>query len=301
MEKAVYSAVLTPFNKDLSIDKKLFISHCEFLLKNNISLAPLGTTGEANSVSVSEKIDLIKTIGSSDLPKEKIIIGTGNTSFVDAALLTKTAVENKIYSVLLLPPFYYKNVSDEGVYQYYKEIINTVKSKNLRVFLYNIPQVSGVTISIDLVNKLKKEFSDTITGIKDSSGNFENTKKYMEIKNFIVYPGSEKFLYDGLHIGCSGCISATTNVNIEATKLINSFDKSDGESINKKIKAVRDVFEKYPVIAALKATKIKEDSNWSNIRPPLVALSDQQKSNLAKDLKDINFSYNMDGKDAIFG
>ena len=290
MEKAVYSAVLTPFNKDLSIDKKLFISHCEFLLKNNISLAPLGTTGEANSISVSEKIDLIKTISSSDLPKEKIIIGTGNTSFVDAALLTKTAVENKIYSVLLLPPFYYKNVSDEGVYQYYKQIIDTVKSKNLRVFLYNIPQVSGVTISIDLVNRLKKEFSDTITGIKDSSGNFENTKKYKEIKNFIVYPGSEKFLYDGLHIGCSGCISATTNVNIEATKLINSFDKSDGESINKKIKAVRDVFEKYPVIAALKATKIKEDSNWSNIRPPLVALSDQQKSNLAKDLKDINFS-----------
>ena len=290
MEKAVYSAVLTPFKKDLTIDTKLFISHCEFLLKNNISLAPLGTTGEANSISISEKLDLIKTIANSDLPKEKIIIGTGNTSFVDAALLTKTAVENKIYSVLLLPPFYYKNVSDEGVYQYYKEIINTVKSINLRIFLYNIPQVSGVTISIDLVNRLKKEFSDTITGIKDSSGNFENTKKYKEIKNFIVYPGSEKFLYDGLNIGCSGCISATTNVNIEAAKLINSFDKSEGESINKKIKSVRDVFEKYPVIPALKATKIKEDSNWSNIRPPLVALSDQQRSNLAKDLKDINFS-----------
>ena len=290
MEKAVYSAILTPFNKDLTIDKKLFISHCEFLLKNNISLAPLGTTGEANSISISEKLDLIKTIANSDFPKEKIIIGTGNTSFVDAALLTRTAVENKIYSVLLLPPFYYKNVSDEGVYQYYKEIINTVKSIKLRVFLYNIPQVSGVTISIDLVNRLKKEFSDTITGIKDSSGNFENTKKYKEIKNFIVYPGSEKFLYDGLHIGCSGCISATTNVNIEAAKLINSFDKSEGESINKKIKSVRDVFEKYPVIPALKATKIKGDSNWSNIRPPLVALTDQQRSNLAKDLKDINFS-----------
>ena len=290
MQKAVYSAVLTPFKKDLTIDTKLFISHCEFLLNNNISLAPLGTTGEANSISVSEKMNLIKTLANSDLPKEKMIIGTGNTSFVDAALLTKTAVENKIYSVLLLPPFYYKNVSDEGVYQYYKEIINIVKSKNLRVFLYNIPQVSGVTISIDLVNRLKKEFSETITGMKDSSGNFENTKKYKEIKNFIVYPGSEKFLYDGLHIGCSGCISATTNVNIEAAKLINSFDKSEGKSINKNIKAVRDIFEKYPVIAALKATKIKEDSNWSNIRPPLVALSDQQRSNLAKDLKDINFS-----------
>jgi 4-hydroxy-tetrahydrodipicolinate synthase len=290
MQKAVYSAVLTPFKKDLTIDTKLLISHCEFLLNNNISLAPLGTTGEANSISVSEKMDLIKTLANSDLPKEKIIIGTGNTSFVDAALLTKTAVENKIYSVLLLPPFYYKNVSDEGVYQYYKEIINIVKSKNLRVFLYNIPQVSGVTISIDLVNRLKKEFSDTIRGIKDSSGNFENTKKYKEIKNFIVYPGSEKFLYDGLHIGCSGCISATTNVNIGAAKLINSFDKSEGETINKNIKTVRDIFEKYPVIAALKATKIKEDSNWSNIRPPLVALSDQQRSNLTKDLKDINFS-----------
>ena len=290
MEKAVYSAVLTPFKKDFSIDTKLFISHCEFLLNNNISLAPLGTTGEANSISISEKIDLIKALANSDLPKEKIIIGTGNTSFKDASLLTKVAVENGIYSVLLLPPFYYKNVSDEGVYQYYKEIISGVKSKNLRIFLYNIPQVSGVTISIDLVNRLKKEFSDTITGIKDSSGNFENTKKYKEIKNFIVYPGSEKFLYDGLNIGCSGCISATTNVNIEAAKLINSFDKSEGESINKKIKSVRDVFEKYPVIPALKATKIKEDSNWSNIRPPLVALSDQQRSNLAKDLKDINFS-----------
>jgi 4-hydroxy-tetrahydrodipicolinate synthase len=289
MEKAVYSAVLTPFNKDLTIDKKLFISHCEFLIKNKISLAPLGTTGEANSISISEKIDLINTIAKSDLPKEKIIIGTGNTSFVDAALLTKTAVENKIYSVLLLPPFYYKNVSDEGVYQYYKEIINEVKSKNLKVFLYNIPQVSGVTISIDLVNRLKKEFSDIITGIKDSAGNFENTKKYKEIKNFIVYPGSEKFLYDGLQIGCSGCISATTNVNIEAVKLITNFNTEEGKQTNQKIKTVRDVFEKYPVIPALKATKIKEDNNWSNIRPPLVALGDQQKSNLLKDLKDINF------------
>ena len=289
MEKAVYSAVLTPFNKDLTINKKLFISHCEFLLNNKINLAPLGTTGEANSISISEKIDLINTIASSDIPKEKIIIGTGNTSFVDAALLTKTAVENKIYSVLLLPPFYYKNVSDEGVYQYYKEIINEVKSKNLKVFLYNIPQVSGVTISSDLINRLKKEFSDIIAGIKDSAGNFDNTKKYKEIKNFIVYPGSEKFLYDGLHIGCSGCISATTNVNIEAAKLINNFNTTEGAETNQRIKTVRDVFEKYPVIAALKATKIKEDNSWSNIRPPLVDLSDQQKSNLLKDLKDINF------------
>jgi 4-hydroxy-tetrahydrodipicolinate synthase len=135
MEKTVYSAVLTPFNKDLTIDKKLFISHCEFLIKNKISLAPLGTTGEANSISISEKIDLIDTMAKSDLPKEKIIIGTGNTSFVDAALLTKTAVENKIYSVLLLPPFYYKSISDEGVYQYYKEIINIVK---IFVFFYII-------------------------------------------------------------------------------------------------------------------------------------------------------------------
>ena len=108
MEKAVYSAVLTPFKKDLTIDTKLFISHCEFLLKNNISLAPLGTTGEANSISISEKLDLIKTIANSDLPKEKIIIGTGNTSFVDAALLTKTAVENKIYSVYYFRRFIIK-------------------------------------------------------------------------------------------------------------------------------------------------------------------------------------------------
>ena len=290
MEKAVYSAVLTPFNKDLTIDKKLFISHCEFLLTNKINLAPLGTTGEANSISISEKIDLINTISKSDIPKQKIIIGTGNTSYVDAVLLTKTAVENKIYSVLLLPPFYYKNVSDEGVYQYYKQIINGVNSNNLKVFLYNIPQVSGVTISVDLINKLKKEFSDIITGIKDSSGNFDNTKKYKEIKDFIVYPGSEKFLYDGLHIGCSGCISATTNVNLEAVKLINNFNTTEGAQTNQKIKTVRDVFEKYPVIAALKATKTKENNNWSNIRPPLVALSDQQKSNLLKDLKVINFS-----------
>jgi 4-hydroxy-tetrahydrodipicolinate synthase len=289
MEKAVYSAVLTPFKKDYSIDTKLFISHCEFLLNNNISLAPLGTTGEANSISVSEKIDLIKALANSDLPKEKIIIGTGNTSFVDASLLTKVAIKNGIYSVLLLPPFYYKNVSDEGVYQYYKEIISEVKSNNLRIFLYNIPQVSGVTISIDLINRLKNEFSEIVTGIKDSSGNFENTKKYKEINNFIVYPGSEKFLYDGLHIGCSGCISATTNVNIEASKLINSFNKPEGELINKKIKAVRYVFEKYPVIAALKATKIKEHINWFSVRPPLVALSDQQRLNLTKDLKDVNF------------
>ena len=160
MEKAVYSAVLTPFKKDLTIDTKLFISHCEFLLKNNISLAPLGTTGEANSISISEKVDLIKTIANSDLPKEKIIIGTGNTSFIDAAFLTKTAVENKIYSVLLLPPFYYKNVSDEGVYQYYKKIINTVKSTNLRIFLYNIPQVSGVIISIELQRRHAAEDED---------------------------------------------------------------------------------------------------------------------------------------------
>jgi len=289
MTKAVYSAVLTPFRRDLSIDKKLLILHCEFLIKNNIFLAPLGTTGEANSISILEKIDLIKTLAKSDLPKKKIIIGTGNSSHTDAALLTKEAVKQKLFSVLVLPPFYYKNVSDEGIYQYYKNIIDDVKSKSLRLFLYNIPQVSGVAISVDLIQRLKKKYSDIVAGIKDSSGDFENTKLYKNIKNFIVYPGSEKFLMDGLNIGCSGCISATTNVNIEASKLIKLYNLPEGEKLNQKVMNVRSTFEKYPVIAALKAIKFKENENWMYIRPPLISLNIQQRNDLIKDLRNINF------------
>jgi len=289
MEKAVYSAVLTPFKRDLSIDKKLFLEHCEFLLKNKINLAPLGTTGEANSISVSEKLDLIKMLAKSDLPKKKIMIGTGNSSHTDAALLTKEAIRRKIFTVLVLPPFYYKNVSDEGVYQYYKNIIDDVKSKSLRLFLYNIPQVSGVAISVDLIQRLKKKYSDIVAGIKDSSGDFENTKLYKNIKNFIVYPGSEKFLMDGLTIGCSGCISATTNVNIQAAKLIKLYNLPEGEKLNQKVMNVRSIFEKYPVIAALKAIKFKENENWMYIRPPLISLNIQQRNDLIKDLRNINF------------
>ena len=284
MKTAVYSAVLTPFKKDLSIDSKLFISHCEFLINNKINLAPLGTTGEANSISIAEKIELMKIIARSDLPRKDIIIGTGNCSFKDAALLTKTALKYKINSVLLLPPFYYKNVTDDGVYNYYKNIIEEVKSNNLKIFLYNIPQVSGVTISKELILKLKKKFSAIIHGIKDSSGDFENTKKYKEIKNFLVYPGSEKFLLEGLKIGCSGCISATTNVNVESEKLLKTYDTDEGLKINERIKSIRSVFEKYPTIAALKAVKIKENDNWNYIRPPLVPLNINQRFNLLKDL-----------------
>jgi len=289
MTKAVYSAVLTPFKRDLSIDKKLLISHCEFLINNNIFLAPLGTTGEANSISIVEKINLIRSLAKSDLPKKKIIIGTGNSSYTDAALLTKEAVKQKLFSVLVLPPFYYKNVSDEGIFQYYKNIIDDVKSNNLRLFLYNIPQVSGIAISVDLIHRLKKKYSDIVAGIKDSSGDFENTKLYKNIKNFIVYPGSEKFLMDGLTIGCSGCISATTNVNIQAAKLIKLYNLPEGENLNQKVMSVRSIFEKYPVIAALKAIKFKENENWIYIRPPLISLNIQQRNNLIKDLRNINF------------
>jgi len=289
MKKGIYSAVLTPFKRDLSIDKKLFIGHCEYLVKNNINLAPLGTTGEASSISTNEKIDLIKILSKSDLPKNRIMIGTGNSSYADAAFLTSESIKKKIYSVLVLPPFYYKNVSDEGIYQYYKNIIDEVKSKNLRLFLYNIPQVSGVAISVNLIQRLKKKYSDIIAGIKDSSGDFENIKLYKNIKSFIVYPGSEKFLMDGLSIGCSGCISATTNVNIQAAKLIKLYNLPEGEKLNQKVLSVRSIFEKFPVIAALKAIKFKENENWMYIRPPLISLNIQQRNDLIKDLRNINF------------
>src|SRR5687768_3867744 len=211
----VLSPVVTPFKPDLSPDPEKLVRQCRWLLANHVGLAVFGTNSEANSLSVEEKLELLDFLVSNGVPPERMMPGTGCCAVTDSVRLTDAAVKHGCAGVLMLPPFYYKGVSDEGLFRNFAEIIERVADDRLRVYLYNIPPVSQVAISVALIGRLLKAYPGIIAGAKDSSGDWENTRAYIEsfgAGGFDVFPGAETFLLQGLRQGGVGCISATANV-----------------------------------------------------------------------------------------
>src|SRR5260221_4512947 len=210
----VYAAVLTPLNSALEPDPALFVQHCRWLLDNGCDgLAPLGTTGEANSLSVEQRIALIEAAAGSGIPMAKFIPGSGSCALADAVKVTRAAVKAGAAGALLLPPFYYKNPTEDGLFAFFSEVIERVGDARLRVYLYHFPQLSTVPITLHLVARLMKAFPGAIAGLKDSSGDWSNTAKLLqEFPGFGVFSGSEEFLLANLRAGGVGCISASTNV-----------------------------------------------------------------------------------------
>jgi 4-hydroxy-tetrahydrodipicolinate synthase len=294
--KGVLSPVVTPFKADYSPDTERFVRQCKWLVSQNVGLACFGTNSEANSLSVNERIELLEALIAAGVDPSRMMPGTGCCALPDSVKLTGHAVNLGCAGALMLPPFYYKGVSDEGLFRNYSEIIQRVGDSRLRIYLYHIPPVSQVAITLPLIERLIKTYPDTVVGLKDSSGDWKNTKAVLDNfakTGFSVFPGSETFLLAGLRNGGSGCISATANVNPAAIdKLYTEWQNADADAQQEALNRVRSTFAKYPMIPALKAAvaHYAGDPAWPTMRPPLVELDAAQKAKLIEDLTAINFT-----------
>src|SRR6476659_4137850 len=219
--RGVLAPVVTPFKVDLSPDRERFIRHCQWLLSQNCGLAPFGTTSEANSMSTNERISLVEALLAARIDPSRMMPGTGCCSIVETVELTTHAVKHGCAGVLMLPPFYYKDVSEEGLYRYFSEVVQRVGDARLRIYLYHIPPVAMIGITPGLVERLLKAYPNAIAGMKDSSGDWNNTKSFLDAfvtasparTGFDVFVGSESFLLANMQNGGVGTISATANVN----------------------------------------------------------------------------------------
>ncbi len=291
---AVLSPVVTPFKHDLSPDPEKLANHCRWLLSQNVGLAVFGTNSEANSLSVDEKISLLDQLVDAGIDTTRMMPGTGHCALTDTVKLTAHAVKLGCAGTLMLPPFYYKDVSDDGLYASFAEAIERVGSDELRVYLYHIPPIAQVGISPTLVERLAKGYPETVVGIKDSSGDWNNTNAFLQLglDNFRVFAGSESFLLQNMRAGGAGCISATANVNPAAIhKLYVDWESNSADAMQDDLDVIRKIVQKYPMIPALKAivADFSQDPQWANVRPPLVPLSSDQKSALIKELRQTNF------------
>jgi 4-hydroxy-tetrahydrodipicolinate synthase len=293
--RGVLAPVLTPFKGDLSPDTERFIAHCKWLLSQDCGLAVFGTTSEANSLAAEERSMLLDALVAAGVDTSRMMPGTGCCSITETVKLTAQAVKHGCAGVLMLPPFYYKGVSEEGLYRYFSEVVQRVGDARLKIYLYHIPPVTVVGITTELVERLLAAYPNAIAGMKDSSGDWNNTKTFLDAFNgFDVFVGSESFLLAGMRNGGAGTISATANVNPAAIyKLYTGWKNADADVQQAKLNVVRDVFgKKYPMISALKqAIAIcANDPAWRTVRPPLVELTAEQVKTLAAELKAISFT-----------
>jgi 4-hydroxy-tetrahydrodipicolinate synthase len=291
----VLSPVLTPFNSDLTPSIPKFVKHCESLLRQDVGLALFGTNSEATSLTVAEKRGLLDTLLDAGLPPEKMMPGTGACALSDTVELTRHAVNSGCAGVLMLPPFYYKGVSDEGLFRAFSYVIDSLGDARLKIFLYHIPPVSGVGVGCDLIERLLKAFPGTIAGIKDSSGDWVNTEAMLRrfgSEDFEIFAGSETFLLRTLRGGGAGCITATGNVNAAAiARLAKTWRDDDADCQQRALDTVRSAFQRFPMIPAMKAAiaMASGDNSWSLVRPPLVELAAEQRSDLQGALDAIGF------------
>lgn len=288
-----YAPVVTPFTRDLKVDTPRFTEHCRWLVEQGAGLAIFGTNSEANSISMQERSRALRALLDEGIDPKKIMVGSGTCSIPETVQLTREAVENHCESALILPPFFYKNLSDEGLAAYYSRVIDAVGSSKLRVYLYHIPQFTGVPITLGVVEQLLKAYSNTIAGIKDSSGDWSNTEQFLtRFPGIDIFPSSEALLEKALPLGAAGCISATANIQPKAiAKAISTYGTSDYPSRQSAITAVRKVVQNYPMIGALKRIVAQRTGvkSWSDVRPPLVTLQDAPAERLMRDLAAAGF------------
>jgi 4-hydroxy-tetrahydrodipicolinate synthase len=290
----VLCPVITPFMSDLSPDPDRLIRQCQWLLSQNVGLAVFGTNSEANSLSLEEKMLLLDRLVDAGIDTNRMMPGTGCCALTETVALTKHAVKLGCAGTLMLPPFYYKDVSDDGLFASFAEVIERVGSSSLRIYLYHIPPISQVGISLDLIDRLVKAYPQTVVGIKDSSGDWNNTNAMLERRwdDFRVFAGAETFLLQNMRGGGAGCISATANINPAAIDhLFQKWQSAEAERLQQQLDEIRAAAMAFPMIPALKATvaHFAHDAQWRTVRPPLVALADEQCSALIEALKQKGF------------
>lgn len=289
--RGIYAAAISPFHEDGALDAEKLVSYCQYLVTEGgcDGVAPTGTTGEGNSISFRQKCDLPAAFAKAGFDPRRAIFGTGSCATQDAIDLSKAALGAGFPNVLVLPPFYYKSPSDEGIFRYFANLIETVGDDRLRVYLYHFPQMSATPIPVDVAVRLKSAFGPLVAGLKDSSGDMAQALAFAKATggveaDFDVYPSSEAFLFEGLEGGCAGVISGSTNAfgrYLQAAR-------GDGphSAAFERVKAARATASKYPLMAAMKQIEAwrSDDAGWTRMAPPLVPLNDAQKDSLKQDL-----------------
>jgi 4-hydroxy-tetrahydrodipicolinate synthase len=287
--------VLTPFRPSGEPDAPRFGAFCRWLLDQGAGgLAIFGTTSEANSMSADERMALLDHLIDAGIPAEKLMPGTGACAMPDAAELVRHALGHRCGGVLMLPPFYYKPVSDDGIFAFISGVIEKVGSSALRLFLYHIPPVAQVGFSLELVGRLIAAYPQTVVGLKDSSGDWSNTASLLErFPGFAVFPGSEVFLLDGLRKGGAGCITASGNVNVPGIKKVyDNWRGPDADQLQAEITTLRRALQAYPMVPALKriVAHFHNDPDWAAVRPPMLPLDRVQSAALIADLAKLGFA-----------
>ena len=287
MINGIYAATLSILDADLGLDIKKTIAHAEKVIdKGCHGVVFFGSTGQSQLISLSDKINLINNLSSNSY-KENFIIGTGLNSLSDTISLMKISMSLGFVRFLIMPPAYYK-YDDQDVFNFYSNIIKVIPDS--KIILYNFEKLSGYKFSENIVYKLVENFPDQIIGAKDSSYNlFEKLK----INNFSLMPGSETKLLQGLELGCSGIITATTNATASlARDVYENFIQKKKNNLNKKLCDVRVVFEQYNLISGLHTFFGQNDKNYENILPPLRILNETEKNNLFNQLDTLDFKNN---------
>ena len=292
--RGVLAPVVTPFKADLTPNKQRLIRHCRWLLSQDCGLAVFGTNSEANSLTMDERFELLDGLVEAGIDPRRMMPGTGCCSFLDSVALCKRAVEHGCGGVLMLPPFYYKDVNDEGIYRNFAEIIERVGDDRLRIYLYHFPQMSAVPFSIDLVGRLLEDFPGIVVGMKDSSGDRANLEAIMEaFPGFEMFAGNETLLLANMRLGGVGCISATANINPGGiVNLFDGWENDDADEIQKGLNAIREAVQQFPLIPAMKQmiSYYGGDAEWNRLRPPLIELGKADGNKLIADLDALGFA-----------
>lgn len=285
--KGVFAASLTLLGPDLAPDAAACVEHCRWLLANGCDgIGLLGTTGEAPSFSVAERRGLLDAVIEGEIAPECLIVGTGAAALSDAAELTAHAVDAGAAGCLVVPPFYFKNVSDEGLYGSYARLIERVGRDSLRLYLYHFPQMSAVPIPHGVIARLIDDFPGVIAGIKDSSGDLSNMLALVEaFPGLDVFAGTERYLLPVLETGGAGCITAGANVTSSAVGALYAKWRRDGggpeaEALQERAIGYRDLLEGVPMIPAMKAllARYREDPGWRRVAPPLNAFCEEDRA-----------------------
>lgn len=288
--RGVIAPILTPFNDDMTIATDLYVEHARSLLRQGCAgITPFGTTGEALSVGIDERIAAIQALVDAGIDPACMIPGTGLSNVADTARLSRACLDMGCNGVMTLPPFYFKDVSEQGLYDYFVALLAAI-GDSARIYLYHIPPVAVVGIPSTLAARLHAEYPGQVVGIKDSSGDRSNTMRLLKIDGLIVYPGSEMYLLDALDHGAAGCITATANINAaHVARVIQCHDDGDtaqAHALHETVKALRLAIQvKGPIPAQKRLLAIATgDSRWANVRPPLQAMLEEDGLELAERL-----------------
>lgn len=288
----IFAAAATPVTTECEIDHDRLVRHCRWLLKeggcDGVNL--LGTTGEATSFSVEQRLGAMRAVAESGLPMERLMVGTGAAAMADALRLTQGARELGFSGALLLPPFYYKGIDDESLYAYVARVIEQTATGSFGIYLYHIPQVSTVPYPIAVVERLARDFPGALAGIKDSSGDLDHALQLLaRVPSIAVMPGSEILLAKAPEAAFAGCISATTNVN---GGVVGRGWKARHSEAGRALLAagvkIRETIAAFPVIAGVKwiLSELQDDAGWRHTHPPLRGLTDAEWTRLRGQLSE---------------